>query len=152
MFVLAFAEAGSVQLIPDFSVFVHMFIILIMIYILNRTFFRPINKIIDVREKNKGGKFSKAEGILKEVSAKEDEYKKGLLEARTKSYEMIEKERSAALELKQNRLAEAKQEVAALLETELNELEQQTSSAKSAIAEEAEKMAEKISSNLLKTA
>ncbi len=150
MFVLAFAE--TVQLMPDFSMFIHMAMILVMIYILNRTFFRPINRILDARERNKGGEFSESKGILSEASGKEDEYKKGLLEAREQGYEMIEKERSAALELKQNKVAEVKQEVAAMLETELGELERQTNSAKSEIAVEAEKMADKISSNILRKA
>ncbi len=150
MFVLAFAE--TVQLMPDFSMFIHMAMILIMIWILNRTFFRPINRILDSRDRNKGGQFTEAEGILNQATAKESEYKNGLLEARNESYEMIEKERNAALELKQNKVAEVKQEVAAMLETELNELEQQASTAKSAIAEEAKNMADKISSNILKAA
>lgn len=150
MVVLAFAE--TIQLMPDFSMLIHMAMILIMIWVLNRTFFRPINRILDARERNKGGEFSEAKGILKEASDKENEYKKGLLNAREESYEMIEKERTAAMELKQNKISKAKQEVAAMLESEMKELENQTNSAKASIEEEAQKMAEKISSNLLKTA
>ena len=41
MFVLMFAESGGVQIVPDLSIFVHMAMILIMIWILNRTFFKP---------------------------------------------------------------------------------------------------------------
>ncbi len=150
MFVLAFAE--SIELMPNFSMFIHMAIILLMIWILNRTLFRPINKILDARERNKGGEFSEAKGILSEAEAKEGEYTKGLLEAREESYEMIEKERSTAFELKQTRIAEVKEEVAEMVESELGELELQRSSAKAAITEEAEKMADKISSNVLKVA
>lgn len=148
MFVLAFAE--SIQLMPDFSMFIHMAMILGMIYILNRTFFRPINRILDARERNKGGEFSESKGILSQASEKEEKYKQSLLEARDEGYEIIEKERLAALELKQNKVAEVKQEVAAMLETELDELNRQTDSAKAEIATEAERMAEKISSNILK--
>lgn len=150
MTVLAFA--GDIQLIPDFSLLVHVAMILIMIWILNRTFFRPINRVLEAREKSKGGQSSEAEGILKQAADKESSYKKGLLEAREESYEMIEKERTAAMELKQNKVAEAKQEVAAMLESEMQELEVQTNSAKASIEEEAQKMADDISSNLLKTA
>lgn len=149
MFFLAFAE---VQLLPDFSMIVHMIIILVMIWVLNRTFFRPINRIIDAREKNKGGQFSEAEGILRETSEKEAKYNTSLLEARNESYELIEQGRSEAVSLKQSRIAEVKQEVAVKLESELNELEQQTVRARNEISEEAERMAEQISSNILKTA
>lgn len=150
MFVLAFAE--TVQLMPDFSMFIHMAMILGMIYILNRTFFRPINSILDARERNKGGQYSESSDILDDVAKKEETYRHGLLNAREEGYEIIEKERAAALELKQNKAAEVKAEVAAMLETELDELDRQTDSARSEIAVEAEKMADQISSNLLKTA
>lgn len=149
MFFLAFAE---VQLLPDFSMIVHMIIILVMIWILNRTFFRPINRIIDARERNKGGQFSKAEGILRETSEKEAEYHASLLEARNESYELIEQGRNEAVSFKQSKIAGVKDEVAVKLETELNELEQQTVRARVEISEEAERMAEQISSNILKTA
>ncbi len=150
MLVLAFAE--SVQLMPDFSMFIHMAMILGMIWILNRTFFRPINRILDARDRSKGGQSSEAEGILNKAAAKEDDYRQGLLETRNESYKLIETERNAAMDLKQQKVAEVKQEVAAMLETELGELEVQTNSAKSAIAEEAKQLADKISSNILKTA
>ena len=123
-----------------------------MIWILNRTFFRPINKVLEKRELSKGGESSEAVGILSEAAEKEEAYKSGLLDARNESYELIEGERNAAMELKQTRVAEAKEEVAAMLETELGELELQKSKAKSAIAEEAKEMADNISSNILKTA
>ncbi len=149
MFFLAFAD---VQLLPDFSMIIHIAIILVMIWILNRTFFRPINRIIEVREKNKGGQSSEAEGILKETSDKEAEYNAGLLEARNEGYELIEREKTEAVEFKQSKIAEVKEEVATRLDSELKQLEEETAKAKNEISEEAEKMAEKISSNILKAA
>lgn len=150
MFVLAFAE--SIQLMPDFSMFIHMAMILFMIWLLNRTLFRPINRILDARERNKGGQYSEASGILNEASDKESSYREGLLEAREESYELIESERNAAMELKQTKTAQVKNEVAELVKSELNELDVQTNSAKAAITDEAEKMADKISSNILNAA
>ena len=152
MFILAFAEGGGVQLIPDFSMFIHMIIILVMIWILNRTFFRPINQIIESREKNKGGKFSKAEGILEEVAEKQNAYKKGISEAREEGYKLIEQERSEALALKQTKIAEVRREVDEKMEKEISQLESDTVKARAEIAEEADKMADRISSNILKTA
>ncbi len=147
MVFLAFLQ---VQLMPDFSMLIHMAMILGMIWLLNRTFFRPINRILDARVRNKGGQFSEAEGILHEVSERESEYNAALLDARNEAYGLIEKERNQAMALKQSKIAEVKAEVAVKLESELNELEQQTATAKSEISEEAEKMAEQISSNILR--
>jgi len=147
MFLLAFAE---VQLIPDGTLFIHIAIILLMIWILNRTFFRPINRIIEQREKNKGGRFGESETLLKEVAEKETKYNEALRDARSKGYELVEKERTKALNKKQEKLGTAKEEIQQKLTEETTELEKQTAEARQSIATEAEKMAEKISSNILR--
>ncbi len=151
MILLAFAEtAEPVQLVPDGTLFIHIALILLMIWILNRTFFRPINRIIESREKNKGGHSVEAEKLLKEVSEKETKYTDAMLDARSKGYSLIEKERTRALGKKQEKLVAAKEEVGQTLAQETAELEKQTAEARQTIAVEAAKMAEKISSNILK--
>lgn len=130
----------------------HIGMILVMIWFLNRTFFKPINRILESRERNRGGHSGEAEGILREVAEKESEYYAGLLEARSEGYELIEKERSSAVEKKSLEVSSVKKEVADYLEAELDELRQETERAEAEIREEARKMAEKISSNILKAA
>ncbi len=149
MVLLAFAESGSVQLVPDGTLFIHIALILLMIYILQRTFFKPINRIIESREKHKAGG-SESENLLREVSEKEMKYNEAMLEARSKGYELIEQERAEALSRKQERLGAAKEEVQQTFTQEMSELEKQTAEARRSIATEAEKMAEKISSNILR--
>jgi len=150
MVLLAFAESTPVQLVPDGTLFIHIAIILLMIWILNRTFFRPINRIIEQREKNKGGRFGESEALLKEVAEKETKYNEALRDARSKGYELVEKERSEAISVKQEKLGTAKEEIQQKLDQETTELEKQTAEARQSIATEAEKMAEKISSNILR--
>lgn len=147
MLFLAFAE--QIQLLPDGSLIIHVIMILAMIWILNRTFFRPINRIIEKREKNKGGHSSEAVEILEEASEKRVEYTQGLQESRSEGYELIESERAEALSEKQSKVETAKEEIAAMVENENADLTEQVESAKGVITEEAEKMAEKISSNVL---
>lgn len=149
MFLLAFAESGSVQLVPDGTLFIHIALILLMIYILNRTFFRPINRVIEEREKHQAGG-SEAATLLSEVAEKETRYNEAMLEARSKGYELIEAERAAALSRKQETVGAAKSEAEQTLSAEMSELEKQTSEARAEIAAEAEKMAEKISANILR--
>jgi F0F1-type ATP synthase membrane subunit b/b' len=84
MVLLAFAE--SIQLFPDGTLFIHIALILIMIWILNRTFFRPINRVIESREKHKGGHGSEAEAILGDVAEKQARYNRELLAARSEGY------------------------------------------------------------------
>jgi F0F1-type ATP synthase membrane subunit b/b' len=147
MFLLAFAE--SVQLVPDGSLFIHIALILLMIFILQRTFFKPINRIIESREKHKAGG-SESESLLREVAEKETKYNEAMRDARSKGYELIEQERSEALSRKQEQVGAVKEEVQQTLTTEMSELERQTAEARQAIAAEAEQMAEKISSNILR--
>lgn len=147
MFLLAFAD---IQLLPDGTLFIHVALILLMIWILNRTFFRPINRVIEAREKNKGGHSSEAQEILQDISEKQAKYEAAMLDARSKGYELIEKERAKALKKKEQKIVEVKEAVSTAYAQELAELQNQTAEARTAIASEAEKMAEKISANILK--
>ncbi|MGH7784024.1 MAG: hypothetical protein ACREO5_09335, partial [Candidatus Binatia bacterium] len=58
---LFLAFQSSIQLFPDGTIFVHIALILAMIWLLNRTFFRPINRMIESREMQKGGHGGEAE-------------------------------------------------------------------------------------------
>lgn len=147
MFLLAFAD---IQLVPDGTLFIHIALILLMIWILNRTFFRPINRIIEAREKNKGGRSSEALEILQDVSAKQAKYEAAMLDARSKGYELIEKERTKAIKKKEQKIGEVKEAVSIAYSQEIAELETQTAEVRAVVASEAEKMAEKISANILK--
>ena len=148
MFLLAFAE--SIQLFPDGTLFIHIALILIMIWILNRTFFRPINRVIESREKHRGSHGTEAEGILSDVTAKQAKYNQELLAARSGGYELIEKERAAAVEARQRKIAEAKAATAQTVAAEKNQIEQQASEARTVIVKEAEAMADQITANILK--
>jgi len=149
MFLLAFAEQ-SIQLFPDGTLFIHIALILIMIWVLNRTFFRPINRVIETREKHKGGAGGEAQAILGDVVEKERRYNQALLAARSEGYELIEKERMAAIAEKQAAVAQAKEETARAFAEQKSQLEQQTAAARSAIATEAEQLSDRIAANILK--
>jgi F-type H+-transporting ATPase subunit b len=148
MFLLAFAE--SIQLFPDGTLFIHIALILIMIWALNRTFFKPINAVIEKRSRQKAGRGGEAEEILADVTNKQKQYEKTMLEARNKNYEMIERERAEAVEARQQAISEARAQTSELVQSEKAKLEKLKADAKVEIALEAHKMADKISSNILK--
>ena len=56
MVFLALAE-NSIQLVPDGTIFLHIALILLMIWVLNRTLFKPVNRILETRERMTGGSF-----------------------------------------------------------------------------------------------
>lgn len=140
----------NVELVPNGTMLIHIALILLMIWILNRTFFRPINRVIESREKNKGGRSGEAVEMLKSVEEKQTRYDAALLEARSKGYELIEKERTEAISARQALIGSTREEVAQMTAQEKAEIQRQTAEAKAALVSEAEKMAEKISSNILR--
>jgi F0F1-type ATP synthase membrane subunit b/b' len=149
MFLLAFAEQ-SIQLFPDGTLFIHIALILIMIGVLNRTFFKPINRVLAARDKHKFGPGGEAEKILNDALEKEAKLNKEMLSARTEGYELIEKQRNAAVELRAKKIAEAKAETASKFAAEKQVLTEQAEAARAAIAVEAEVMADRIAANVLK--
>jgi F-type H+-transporting ATPase subunit b len=147
---LAFAEGSPIELIPNGTLFVHIALILLMIWILNRVFFRPINRVLTARDKNKGGKSGEAQEINEQVDNKLATYDAAMRDARNEGYNLIESERNSATTERQNRLESVKTEVTNKVETEKSAIQSQAEQARLEIATEANKMAEKISSSILK--
>jgi F-type H+-transporting ATPase subunit b len=144
--------ASAIQLIPDGTLFVHIAMILVMIWLLNRTLFRPINKVLQTRAKNTGGRSTEAQEILKQVADKEGSYKKELRDVRTEGYEMMETQRTRAVAERNEKISAVKSEVASMLETEKTAVQNQFETARTDLTKDAQKLAEAISSNILKTA
>lgn len=140
----------TVQLFPDGTLFIHVGLILVMIWVLNRTLYRPINRVLESREKNKGGHSSEAVGLLKDVEEKETRYTREMLETRSKGYELIEREQKAATEAREKQLADVKAEVAGNFESGKADLEKQAAEARAAIRTDADKIADSIAASILK--
>lgn len=142
---------AQIQLVPDIGpLLIHIFLILLMIWILNRTFFRPINKILDERERKTGRGSGGASGILSQVDAKVATYEKALREARSESYQASEASRNEAVAARQTKINTVKDEVSSLIEKEKEAVQTQATAAKSALADDARTMAETISATILK--
>ncbi|MEQ1604363.1 MAG: ATP synthase F0 subunit B [Pyrinomonadaceae bacterium] len=141
---------AQIQLFPDGTLFIHVGLILVMIWVLNRTLYRPINRVLEAREKNKGGHSSEAVTLLKDVEEKETRYNREMLETRSKGYELIEKEQKAATDARDKRLGDVKAEVAASLDAGKAELAKQAADAQAAMRTDAEKIADSIAASILK--
>lgn len=148
MHLLAFAE--TIQLFPDGTLFIHVGLILVMIWVLNRTLYRPINRVLAAREKNKGGQSSEAISLLKDVEEKESRYSREMLETRSKGYELIEKEQKAAAEARDKQVGDVKAEIASAFDSGKAELAKQTSEAQAAMRIDAEKIADSIAASILR--
>lgn len=148
MHLLLFAE--TIQLFPDGTLFVHIAIILAMIWLLNRTLYRPINRVLEAREKNKGGHSGEAAKILENAAGKEQQYSSAMLDARSEGYALIENEQKAATGARNKQIGEVKAEVAEKFDAGRAEIEKQAAAARATIATDAEKIADQIAANILK--
>ncbi len=147
MSLLAFA---GIQLFPDGTLFIHIALILIMIWVLNRTFFKPINRVLESRDKRKFGPGGEAEKILNEAVEKEAKLNKEMLSARSEGYDLIEKQRAAAVDSRLKLVAAAKAETAAKFAAEKQALAEQAAAGRATIAAEAEGIADRIAGSILK--
>jgi F-type H+-transporting ATPase subunit b len=148
MHLLAFAE--SIQLFPDGTIFIHIALILFMIWVLNRTFFRPVTRVIESREKFKDVEGGEAGSISAEADEKEAAYNRGLLEARGAGYALLEKGHGKLVKAREKKLAEIKAEPEEKITVERAEIQRQAAEARSAIDAEAGKLADEIAATVLK--
>jgi F0F1-type ATP synthase membrane subunit b/b' len=148
MHTLAFE--GSIQLFPDGTIFIHIGLILLMIWILNRTYFRPVNKVIESREKFRNVEGGEAGSIQIEAIEKEAAYNRALLEARSEGYAFLEKEHGKLVRAREKKLSETKAETDERISGEKREIERHADEAKATIGADAERLADQIAATVLK--
>ena len=122
MFLLGFAE-NSIQLVPDGTLLLHVLIILLMVYVLNATLYKPINRILEERDKRTHGRLSEAQQILRDVSQKLSEYERALRQARGEAYALSEHERAGAMQDRQLALNQMRQQLADSIAREKEEIQ-----------------------------
>jgi len=145
----ALAES-SIQLVPDGTLLIHVALILVMVYVLNRTLFKPINKILDEREKRTRGQLGAASDILQRVEEGLSKYERSLFEARTAGYKLLEQERAIAVRERQERLAAEREEIANLVTVEKQIIKSQAEEAMDSIETNARLMAAEIGTAILR--
>lgn len=118
---------NSIQLVPDGTLFFHILLIVFMIFLLNLTLFRPINKILEEREQHTQGGAQETRKFLKRIEESLNKYEQTLRGARADGYLLLERERAKALQERQT-----------LLNTLRNELQHSTDEQKGLIKSQAE--------------
>ena len=145
---LAFAE-NSIQLVPDGTLILHIVIILVMVFVLNATLFKPINRILEEREKRTRGRSSEAQDILRRVDEKLAHYEHTLREARAEGYRLMEKERAAAMSERQAKLNAIREEINQLIAEEKGSIRSQVEAARATLEKDARRIAADIGAQIL---
>jgi F-type H+-transporting ATPase subunit b len=116
-----FLAETSIQLVPDGTLLLHLLMVAVMVFILNRTLLKPINRILAERERQVEGRLKEAQMMAAETEEKLKRYNAALHEARVDGYKLLEKERGEGLKEKDEALRlyreQMSQEVAARVET-----------------------------------
>ena len=147
MIFLAFAE--EIRLVPDGTLFVHIALIVLMIYVLNKTLFRPIGRVLEERERHTTGRTGEAGEILASVEDKLSRYERSLREARAESYQVLEQQRAEALRARQGKLEEVREEVTRSIEREKGSIQAQAQAARATLEEESRRVAASVSAQIL---
>lgn len=146
---LAFAE-NSIQLVPDGTLFLHIALIILMIFVLNITLFKPINKVLEERERRTRGRSGEAQGILGRVESGLKQYETSLREARLEGYHLLEARRAEAMSARQSQLGELREELRGLVEEQKDSIRTQADAARDALAGDAQRLAAEISNQVLR--
>lgn len=130
--------------------FLFIFIsIFFLIFILNATLFRPINQVLDERERLSGGRLAEARQMLAQYEERLRHYEAQTRAARAASYQLLEAQRRQALNARQEILAQVKAETSAQIEAAKQEIAQQVKITRASLEHEAQALAMSISSNIL---
>jgi F-type H+-transporting ATPase subunit b len=144
-----FLAETSIQLVPDGTLLLHLLMIGVMVALLNRTLLKPINKILEDREKYVSGRTTEAQEILKASEEKRSEYEAKLRGARSEGYHQLEKVRSQAVKEKDEKVRAFKEQSAREVNAELAATQQQEQQVRKELESRAEALGAMITSQIL---
>ena len=147
--VLALAE-NSIQLVPDGTLLFHLAVIVMMVALLNATLLKPINRILEERDRRTKGRLSEANQTLLMVDEKLRNYEAQLREARAAGYAAMEQERATLSKERESKLAAVKGEAAALVTREKERIKAEAAEVRNALGTTAHERAREISAQILR--
>ncbi|HEV7682781.1 MAG TPA: ATP synthase F0 subunit B [Pyrinomonadaceae bacterium] len=148
MTLLAFS-GGAIQLVPDGTLLFHLALIVVMVSVLNATLLKPINRILEERERRTSGRLGEAQQVLTSIDEKMLEYQRRLREARGNGYTLMEEERSAAAREREQKVSAVKEEAARLRDQEKAKLANDEAAVRETLMVDARVRAAEISARII---
>jgi F0F1-type ATP synthase membrane subunit b/b' len=143
------AEA-SIQLVPDGTLLLHLLLVVVMVFVLNRTLLKPINDILSEREKQITGRLREAEAMAAESEEKLKKYNDTLREARASGYRLLEKERAEGLKEKEQQLRQHRDDLSKKVSSQVDQIRKQEQAVKGELEAQAATIGNLISSQILR--
>lgn len=141
---------AQIQLVPDGTLLLHLLMVGVMVFILNRTLLKPINQILAERERQVEGRLKEAEAMAAETEEKLRQYNSTLREARTEGYRLLEKERAAALKEKDDKVRQYREQMSKTVAAEVESTRQQEQKVRDELESQAATIGDLISSQILR--
>lgn len=148
MTLLAFS-GGAIQLVPDGTLLFHLALIVVMVSVLNATLLKPINRILEERERRTSGRLGEAQKVLSSIDERMLEYQRRLREARGVGYTSMEEERSAAAREREQKVSAVKEEVARLRDQEKARLKNDEAAVRETLTRDARVRAAEITARII---
>lgn len=141
---------AQIQLVPDGTLLLHLLMVGVMVFILNRTLLKPINQILAERERQVEGRIKEAEMLAAETEEKVRRYNAVLREARTEGYRLLEKERAAAVKEKDEKVRQYREQMSQTVAAQIETTRQQEQQVRGELESQAATIGDLISSQILR--
>lgn len=141
---------AQIQLVPDGTLLLHLLMVAVMVFVLNRTLLKPINQILAERERLVEGRIKEAETLAAETEEKLRKYNATLREARTEGYRLLEKERAAALKEKDEKVRQYRDQLSKTVAAEIESTRQQEQKVREELETQAATIGDLISTQILR--
>ena len=148
MSLLGFSDS-VIQLVPDGTLLFHLALIVGMVALLNVTLLKPINRILEERERRTKGRMGEAQEILASVDERMLEYQRRLRDARGTGYLLLDEERSSASRNREELVSAVKEEVMRWQEQEKENLKRAEADVRASLVKDAGTRAAEIGSRIL---
>jgi F-type H+-transporting ATPase subunit b len=138
------------EIFPNWTFVPIVFFLIVLTFVLNRTYFRPMGKTLEERYHRIGGARREAEEIKKASVEKGLEFERKLRDARREADQQIAKVKTAALGEKTQVVAQQRSETEKMLQEARADIRAKTEEARSALESQAQSFATRIASRILK--
>ena len=141
---------ATIQLVPDGTLLVHLLMVVVMVYVVNRTLLGPINRILAERERQIAGRLQEAQALAAETEQKLKKYNDALHAARIEGYKLLEKERADALKEKDEKVRVSREQASREVAAQKANIERQEYSVKQELEGQAASISSLISAQVLR--
>jgi F-type H+-transporting ATPase subunit b len=138
------------EIFPNWTFIPVVALLLILVFALNRLFFRPLGRILDERHKRIEGAQLEAEQIRVASQGRLEEFDRKMREARRESDERMAKITAEAMQEKQRIVSGKKSEVEKMLSEARTDIQKKTEEARGKLLALRDKFAILIASRILK--